>query len=134
MNSFFPGKSFNRTIFTGVVSAMLLLSSLLASVGAQSPHLTMGNPSNATSDTSQKDNFLMEKPYFALSYNDGKGTPNWASWRLTEADLGAAPRFPFHPDEERRLGSSGLNRRTSAEADLIVGTCARTAIAARTTI
>ena len=34
----------------------------------------------------------MVKPYYALSYNSTKGTPNWVSWRVTEADLGEAPR------------------------------------------
>ena len=30
----------------------------------------------------------MVKPYFAMSYNDSTGTPNWVSWRVTAADLG----------------------------------------------
>jgi endonuclease G len=63
-----------------------------------SVHLTMGNPSGATDDPANADNFLMRKPYFALAYNDGKGTPNWASWALTASDLGAAPRVEFYPD------------------------------------
>ena len=42
----------------------------------------------------------MEKPFFALSYNNSKATSNWVSWHLTINELGNAPRFPFHPDEE----------------------------------
>jgi len=58
----------------------------------------MGNPSNATTDPAQPDNYLMVKEYFALSYNNAKGTPNWVSWCLKQSDLGSAPRTEFHPD------------------------------------
>jgi endonuclease G len=62
-------------------------------------HLLLGNPSAATADASDRNNFLMVKPYYALSYNEQKGTPNWVSWRLTEEDLGNAPRKRgFDPD------------------------------------
>jgi len=30
--------------------------------------------------------------YFALRYNNDKGTPNWVSWRATKEDLGDARR------------------------------------------
>jgi endonuclease G len=63
-----------------------------------SVHLTMGNPSGATDDPANADNYLMRKPYFALAYNNSKGTPNWVSWTLTASDLGAAPRVEFYPD------------------------------------
>ena len=63
-----------------------------------SPHLKMGNPSQASTNPSQKNNFLMVKPFYALSYNNVKGTPNWVSWRLSKEDLGTAPRAPFKPD------------------------------------
>ena len=68
------------------------------------PHLLLGNPSEATEDPKEKDNFLVKKPYFALSYNSSKGTPNWVSWRVTKADLGEAPRklqFDIDPDLPR---------------------------------
>lgn len=64
------------------------------------PHLRMGNPSKAKANEGDKDNFLMKKDFFALSYNNTKGTPNWVSWRLTGTDKGNAPRKPFHPDPE----------------------------------
>ena len=70
-----------------------------------SPHMLLGNPSQATADPSNKNNFLMVKPYFCLSYNDSKGTPNWVSWRLTSADLGTAPRKQtFDPDDSLPVG------------------------------
>jgi endonuclease G len=69
-------------------------------------HLRWGNPSGATADVSNRDNFLMKKPYYALSYNNTKGTPNWVSWRLAKEDLGGASRagLPFLPDEELPAG------------------------------
>jgi len=69
----------------------------VVSAGAPAPqppsvNLAMGNPSNAVADPEQGDNFLMEKPSFALSYNKDKGTPNWVSWHLEDAWTGNLPR------------------------------------------
>jgi endonuclease G len=61
-------------------------------------HLTMGNPSGAAPDPADRDNYLMVTPYFALSCNNTKGTPNWVSWCLKEDDLGDAERAQFYPD------------------------------------
>jgi endonuclease G len=75
----------------------------------RSIHLTMGNPSGATDDPEKPDNFLMRKPYYALSYNNAKGTPNWVSWCLKADDLGHVERdarfqtggaLSFRPDPE----------------------------------
>jgi endonuclease G, mitochondrial len=65
-----------------------------------SVHLALGNPSGATDDINNPDNYLMRKPYFALSYNNSRGTPNWVSWKLQRSDLGPAPRSQFYPDSE----------------------------------
>jgi endonuclease G len=65
-----------------------------------SPHLALGNPSDAVDKLNQPDNFLMRKPYYALSYNNAKGTPNWVSWRLQHSDLGPAKRAEFYPDQD----------------------------------
>jgi endonuclease G len=69
-------------------------------------HLRWGNPSGATSDPGNRDNYLMKKQYYALSYNNTKGTPNWVSWHLSKEDLGNASRagLPFLPDEELPAG------------------------------
>lgn len=70
-----------------------------AAAPSGSPQLFLGNPSGATPDPANRDNFLMVKPYYDLSYNDDNGTPNWVSWRVTIEDLGDAPRKPeFDPD------------------------------------
>lgn len=67
---------------------------------AETPDLLLGNPSGASTDPANRNNYLMIKPYFVLSYNDGKGTPNWVSWAVTIAHLGNAPRKQvFDPDD-----------------------------------
>jgi endonuclease G len=74
--------------------------SIGATAPSGSPNLFPGNPGGATPDPANRDNFLMVKPYYALSYDDDTGTPNWVSWRVTVDDLGEAPRKPeFDPDE-----------------------------------
>ncbi len=87
-------------LFVAVAVAVFALSRNAPTAGpvavAGSPQMWLGNPSNAAADP---DNFLMVKPYFALSYDRDKGTPNWVSWRLTGADVGTSPRAPeFAPD------------------------------------
>ena len=62
-------------------------------------HLTMGNPSNATTDENNPFNYLMDKPQYALSYHRDRGIPNWVSWHLDSSWLGATPRQDdFRPD------------------------------------
>src|SRR4051812_22057274 len=85
---------FKRLLAVGL--AFLLCSSRLL---AQPPdeHIVMGMPSPAAA--SDKDDFLVKKKNFVLSYNNKKGTPNWVSWHLTKSHIGTAPRRDFHPDE-----------------------------------
>ena len=64
-----------------------------------SVHLAMGNPSNAIADVQQFNNYLMEKPTYAVSYNRDKGTPNWVSWHLEQDWFGNLTRVDtFRPD------------------------------------
>ncbi|HEY8750034.1 MAG TPA: DNA/RNA non-specific endonuclease [Tepidisphaeraceae bacterium] len=66
-------------------------------------NLLLGNPSGA--NAGDRDNYLMVKPYYVLSYNNQKGTPNWVSWQVTTADLGDAPRKQiFDSDPELPAG------------------------------
>jgi endonuclease G, mitochondrial len=55
-------------------------------------HLLLGNPSNATADEANANNFLIQKPQYTLSYSRERGTPNWVSWHVSQDWLGSAPR------------------------------------------
>lgn len=70
---------------------------------SDSPHLALGNPSNA--GHSDRNNLLIVGEGHALSYNDSRGTANWASWRTTKADLGERIERPdFRPDPRLPAG------------------------------
>lgn len=69
----------------------------------KSVHLALGNPSNA--NTTDPNNYLMEKPQYALSYNRSKGIPNWVSWQLNQNWLGSVDRKnDFRPDSSLPSG------------------------------
>jgi endonuclease G len=57
-----------------------------------SEHLTMGNPTNAVTDISQPNNYLLDKPQYAVGYSRDLGRPNWVSWHLSSVWLGSTPR------------------------------------------
>lgn len=75
-----------------------------------SVHLTLGNPSGATDSTSNKDNFLMVKDQYALSFNNTKGGPNWVSWHLQASDIGDEERGDFHPDNTLPVGFKKITK------------------------
>lgn len=60
--------------------------------GIDNSPLLLGNPTNATKDSSNKINYLMEKTTYTISYNDTTHTPNWVAWHLDSSDIGSASR------------------------------------------
>ena len=63
-------------------------------------NIALGNPSNATNDPLNKENYLIEKPQYVLSYGNSNAGPNWVSWHLEASDIGDTPREEnFHPEE-----------------------------------
>ena len=62
-------------------------------------NMLLGNPSNATHDTTNSDNYLIDHKYYIESYNKTKGEPNWVSWHVSSKDLGDIDRLnDFRPD------------------------------------
>jgi endonuclease G, mitochondrial len=81
--------------------ALLLLALLgAAPLPAQGPdpNARFGTPSDAKADPQQRDDYLIQRPQYTLSYNAKTRAPNWVSWRLLKADVGKAERGPFEPD------------------------------------
>ncbi len=67
--------------------------------------LLFGNPSNATTDLANENNYLMEKPQYSLSYNRSKATANWTAWRLDSSWIGSTQRQDdFRPDSSLPAG------------------------------
>ena len=61
--------------------------------------LPFGNPSNATADPANADNYLVVHDSHVLSYDNSRGTANWVAWQTTLETLGdALPRNNFEPD------------------------------------
>lgn len=70
-----------------------------------SVHLTLGNPSGATTSSTKADNYLLVKPQYALSYSSSKRIPNWVSWQLNQSWLGDTQRRNnFRPDSTLPTG------------------------------
>ena len=60
-------------------------------------NILLGNPSSAT--LADDNNYLMVKGAYDLSFNRSRGTANWVSWHLYNADLGSISRSDdFEPD------------------------------------
>lgn len=92
--------NFNRKLF---LAALLFLACYVAAApakpGVARENLALGNPSNATAEAANENNFLFVTPEYALSYNSSKGGPNWVSWHLEASDLGKVDRQDdFHTE------------------------------------
>ncbi len=55
-------------------------------------NLLLGNPSGATNNTSNADNYLYDLGYYIESYNQDRGEPNWVSWYVSDTSLGSIDR------------------------------------------
>lgn len=95
-----------QSLVAGLLLVLLVGCSLLLKPPVTSSvHLTLGNPSNATTSLLSPDNYLMVKPQYALSYNNSKHIPNWVSWQLNASWLGSVRRSNnFRPDDSLPSG------------------------------
>ncbi len=81
------------------ITALVIIGLLTAcSQVSQNIHLRYGNPSQAQT---RPDNYLIERPQYALSYNCSAGIPNWVSWQLDRSWIGKVERSNnFRPDPD----------------------------------
>lgn len=69
-----------------------------APIPGENPIL-LGNPTNATTDVANENNYLMVKPQYTLAYNRSTATPRWVAWRLDSSWIGTTPRQDdYRPD------------------------------------
>lgn len=107
--------SFSATIPVGTVGGNYVITSVAHDAQSRSVNLNqsitvnapfanddpliMGNPSGATPDVANENNYLMFKPQYSLSYNRSTANPNWVAWRLDTSWIGGADRQDdFRPD------------------------------------
>ena len=81
-------------------AAAVITLTINAPVIGENP-LILGNPSNATPDINNENNYLMNKPQYSLSYNRSRATANWVGWRLDSSWIGNVDRQDdFRPDPQ----------------------------------
>jgi endonuclease G, mitochondrial len=85
-----------RSLLRSLVALLFLASS--ATGQEPNRNVRFGMPSSAKADPESRDDYLIARPQYVLSYNAKTRTPNWVSWRLVAADLGKSARGPFEPD------------------------------------
>ncbi|MEM9482855.1 MAG: DNA/RNA non-specific endonuclease [Cyanobacteria bacterium P01_F01_bin.116] len=57
---------------------------------SNSPHIALGNPSNAGQENS--DNYLIDRQQYVLAYSQSRGGLRWASWVLNRDWVGSTDR------------------------------------------
>ena len=62
-------------------------------------HMLLGNPTNATANAGNGNNYFKDNVYYKLGYSSSRGIPIWVSWHLQSSDVGSTPRQDdFRPD------------------------------------
>jgi len=87
-----------KLVSASVLAAALLTSLLPAAQEPKNNNVRFGMPSGAKKDPGQREDYLIERPQYVLSYNDKTKTPNWVCWRLLKRDTKKADRGGFEPD------------------------------------
>src|ERR1700674_5420369 len=63
-----------------LVLLILLAVTPLAATAEPSPNVRFGLPSPAKADSKDREDYLLERPQYSLSYNAKTHTPNWVCW------------------------------------------------------
>lgn len=94
----------NQTVVTPEAAPLTVtpILPMAALPAAPNPNLLLGNPSQATEI--DRNNLLISRPQYVLSYNADRGIPNWMSWQLNQSWLGTLPRRSFMPDTKLGAG------------------------------
>lgn len=77
-----------KSLAKNLCGTILLLASLQLAT-AQEPlfqNLRFGPPSPAKADNANREDYLIERQQYALSYNARTRTPNWVSWCLRKEE------------------------------------------------
>jgi len=72
-------------------------------------NVRFGMPTPARADILHREDYLIERTQYVLSYNARKLTPNWVAWRLHRDDLGKSVRGAFEPDPLLPVGILRVN-------------------------
>lgn len=79
------------------ISLLILLPLLHARAIIDVPlQMQLGNPSNATTNPTNHEHYLIQRAVEAIDYSDRLGEPVWASWDLRASDVGTASRSPTY--------------------------------------
>jgi len=90
----------DRSISTNPATNDTIVADTDTPVIGDNTNLLLGNPSNATTSARTPNNYLMVRPYYTLSYNRGRGGPNWVSWYVGNEWLGHIKRVnDFRADD-----------------------------------
>jgi endonuclease G, mitochondrial len=73
------------------------------------PNVAYGMPTAAKASLLQREDYLIERSQYVLSYNGRTLTPNWVSWRLHRDDIGKSIRGAFEPDPLLPPGITKVN-------------------------
>jgi len=77
--------------FLAMVTGFLISETAFGTID-QALQMQLGNPSGATSNPTNRSNYLIQRAVLAEDYSDTLGEPTWVSWNLTSPDVGSAPR------------------------------------------
>jgi endonuclease G, mitochondrial len=103
----------SRSLRLSFLGWFAILGLAIATQAEDYLHLLFGNPNKATDDKKDKDNYLIQKEYFAVGYNNSKGTPNWVSWQLAKEHMdGDAPRKRVFDSESLPKGFNNIYSQT----------------------